>query len=170
MNSSRSTTLAATLATALMLAAALPGWSATTGTVYLSGSVSSVLEIVVEASPDAANLPITTDVSGLAIATVNERSNKKAGYLVQLESASALLGGAGPRLRSVESADYLPYSLSYNGVSIDLGSGSAVITNASARTGDTGVTKVLAISFAGTESFLDESTYSDTLTLTIAAK
>lgn len=160
-----------TLAAATLALAILPAWGATTGTLSLSGFVPAVLEISVSPAAEAANLPIRDDVSGLPVASVLERSNKKAGYRVLLESASALARqGAGPVLRSAETNDVLAYSLTYDGVAVDLSSGSALITDAVARTGGAGVTKELAISFSGTSVFLDESTYGDTLTFTIVAK
>ncbi len=152
--------------TALLLAAAIPGFAATNGSLVLSGVVAPVTAIVVQADPNASNLPIGTTVSGLAIANVNELSNNKAGYTVSLSSAN---GGI---LKESDTSgvglqDSLSYSLTYDGTPVVFVSGSAVISNADKRTSAVGTTKTLAISFAS--EFLNADTYTDVLTFTIAA-
>ena len=66
--------------------------------------------------------------------------------------------------------DTLAYTLAYNGAAVNLVAGSALITDASAKTAAAGVVKGLAISYSGAASYLNEDTYADTLTFTIAAK
>lgn len=146
-------------------------FAATSGSLVLSGSVPAILSISVSGNAAASNLPVTTNVSDLPVATVVELSNKKAGYTVSLQSASALAsGGSSPSLESVESLDILPYVLKYDGTVVSFSSGSAVVANVSSRTGMSGTSRSVTVSFNGASHFLDESTYSDTLTFTIAAK
>jgi len=159
------------LSAVLILAAALPLSAATTATLSLSGVVPAVLEISVTPELVASNLPITTTVSDLAVATVLERSNKKAGYTVSLESASAKARGTAlPAFVSAESSDVLSYSISYDGNAVSFSSGSAVVSSEKTRTGMSGISRAVTVSFDGASAFLDESTYSDTLTFTISAK
>ena len=155
----------------IMALLAIPAFAATTGTLTLSGSVPAILEISVTATPGNLSLPITTTVSEQQVATVVERSNKKAGYTVTLQSASMqTLGSSAPVLKSSETLDVLPYSLSYAGSPVVFSGGIAVISNVATKTSASGTSNSLAVSFDGAAHFLDESSYSDTLTLSIIAK
>lgn len=157
--------------TALVALIAFPSAAATTGSIAISGSVPAIIEITVTSESVAQNLPLTQTVSDLKVATVVERSNKKAGYTVVLESANAKASGSSSAsLKSTETNDALPYSIKYNGNAVSLTGGSAVVSDASAKTAAVGVSKELTVSFNGADNFLDESTYSDTMTLTIIAK
>ncbi len=151
---------------ALLVGAAIPGFSATNGSLVLSGVVAPVTSILVQPDPNASNLPIGTTVSGLAIAAVNELSNNKAGYKVSLASAN---GGTLKESDTSEVGlqDSLAYSLTYDGNPVTFVNGSAVISNSDKRTSAVGATKTLAISFAS--EFLNADTYTDVLTFTIAA-
>jgi hypothetical protein len=155
---------------ALALAIALPSLAATTGTISLSGSVGGVCDVTVTQPTGNNSLAITTKVTNQTIATFVEKCNKASGYTLTLSSANnSVLKGS-----LAGNTDTLPYSLVYGttiatATAVSLSAGSAVITDASAKTASTGVTKILAISFDGT-SFLNEDSYSDTLTFTIAAK
>ncbi len=59
------------------------------------------------------------------------------------------------------------YSITYNGTAVTLASGSAQVTSVATRTPQAGVAKNIAVTFTG--AWLAADTYSDTLTLTIAA-
>ena len=159
------------VAAVAMLAVALPGFSATTGTLVLQGTVPGILEISVSALPAASSLALETTQTNLAVANVTERSNRKAGYTVSLQSANA---GSGSsfffKSADVANTDTLDYTLTYDGSPVSLVAGTALITDASARTPSAGVVKSLAISFAGAASYLNEDAYADTLTFTITAK
>jgi hypothetical protein len=145
--------------------------AATTGSIAISGSVPGILEISITSEAIAHSLPLTQTVSDLPVATVVERSNKKAGYTVELESANAKASGlAAPTLTSGETGDVLPYSIKYDGAPVTFSGGSAVVSDTSAKTNASGVSKPVTISFSGASYFLDESTYGDTLTFTIIAK
>ena len=159
------------VAVVAMLAVALPGFSAATGTLLLQGTVPGILEISVSALPAASTLVLTVNQANLAVANVTERSNRKAGYTVTLQSANAGAGNA----FFFESADplnldTLAYTLAYDGAPVSLVAGTALITDASAKTPSAGVVKSLAISYSGAASYLNEDAYADTLTSTITAK
>lgn len=147
---------------ALFVGAALPSFAATTGTLSLSGTVAPVTSIVVTPDANASNLPVGSTASALKIATVTELSNDKAGYSVTLSTAN------GGYLKEASGTDSLAYSLSYNGSAVAFSSGSATISDVSARTGGAGSAKELDISFAS--AFLNADSYTDTLTFTITAK
>jgi hypothetical protein len=155
---------------ALALALAASAFAATTGTISISGSVGGVCDVAVTQPAGNNSLAITTKVTNLTIATFVEKCNKASGYTLTLSSANnSVLKGSIPA-----NIDTLPYSLVYGtsvatAAAVSLAAGSAVITDASAKTPSLGITKILAISFDGT-SFLNEDSYSDTLTFTIAAK
>lgn len=155
----------------VMAAVALPGFSATTGTLVLQGTVPGILEITVSALPAASSLALETTQANLAVANVTERSNRKAGYTVTLQSANAGAGNAF-FFKSADAAnlDTLAYTLAYDGSPVSLVAGTALITDASAKTPAAGVVKSLAVSFNGAASYLNEDSYADTLTFTITAK
>lgn len=149
----------------------LPAIAQTTGSVTLTGTVPAVLDITVTALPAASSLDLSVDTTNLAVATVVERSNKKGGYTVTLESANAkVLGGSAAFFKSADPAntDTLTYSISYGGTPVTLSAGSALVTDSNTKTLGTGTSKTVAISYTG--AFLYEDSYSDTLTFTITAK
>jgi hypothetical protein len=158
------------LAVVAMIAVALPGFSATTGTLLLQGTVPGILEISVAALP-AASAHLTANRASLPVANVTERSNRKAGYTVTLQSANAGAGNAFFfKSADLLNLDTLAYTLSYDGAPVSLVAGTALVTDASAKTPAAGVAKGLAISYSGAASYLNEDAYADTLTFTITAK
>jgi hypothetical protein len=162
MNGNRNSKLVSLIV--ILAALALSAFGATTGTLSLSGTVASILEIVVNPDPAASALPITTTVADSKIATVIERSNKKAGYTVTLQTANgALLKG------QTGNSDNLAYSLKYAGANVNFVLGSATISAVASKTAPAGTSKDLTISFDGASSFLVEDTYSDTLTFTMTS-
>jgi hypothetical protein len=135
--------------------------------------VPGVLEISVTPTPAASDLALTVNTVDLLVASVNERSNRKAGYTVSLASANALAAATSQAfLRSADLAnlDLLPYSLSYDGVAVVFSGGSAVVSDTWARTSAAGIEKELRMSYDGASFFLNADGYADTLTFTIAAK
>ena len=156
-----------------MLAFAAPSFASTTGTLTLSGTVPGILEIVVTPTAAASALDLTVNAANLAVASVNERSNRKAGYTVSLSSANAVAAAGNQAfLKSADALnlDTLAYSLSYNGAAVSLVAGSAQVSDVWAKTPAAGTDKQLNISFNGAASFLNADAYADTLTFTITAK
>ncbi|MBB6481041.1 hypothetical protein [Spirochaeta isovalerica] len=146
-----------TLAVAAFIS--LPAMADTTGTLTLTGTVDSNMAIVVTPVDGVYNdLDLLNDASNLKVATVTEISNSAYTVTVSSDNSSEL---AGP-------SDSLAYTLTYDGASIDLTSGSAVITNTTTVTDADGLDKDLNISYTGNPA-LPSGTYTDTLTFTIAA-
>lgn len=148
-------------------------FSATTGTVTLVGTVPGILEISIVEESVASSLDLTADEPDLLIASITERSNKKAGYTVTLESENAVEDSSGQaHFDSSDSGntDTLNYSMTYGGAVVSLASGSAVVTDQTTKTSGTGDIKELRVSYSGSSVFLYEDTYEDTLTFTITAK
>lgn len=173
MNNTRSgsTKVKVLAISAAILLAAIPSFAATTGTLTLTGTVPAVLSITVTPQPAASALDLSQTVTNVSVASVNELSNRKPGYTVTLQSANAGSGTAFFfKSADVTNTDTLAYTLTYGGSPVSLVSGSALITDATAKTAAAGVTKNLAISYNGAASFLNQDTYSDTLTFTITAK
>ncbi len=153
-----------------VLLACAPAFANTSGTLVLQGTVPGILDISVAASSVSASLDLGV-TSDFVVASVTERSNKKAGYTVSLASANAsgdmsnvpFLKGSDPT-----NPDVLHYALVYDGVPVVLSSGTAMISDVSTKTPAAGSVKPLRIAYNG--EFLFEDVYSDTLTFTIAAK
>jgi len=154
----------------LLVFLSLAAFSATTGSLVLTGTVNGVLDISVTAKSVATNLDLTISQTDLSVATVVEKSNKPSGYTVTLESGNAKSNSASNGiLEDSVSGDSLSYTIQYDGANISLINGVATVTNSNATTASSGVSKDLSISYVGDNS-LTEGSYSDTITLTIAAK
>jgi hypothetical protein len=168
MKKSRIKTIGFTLV--LLGIAALPLMAQTTGTLTLTGTVPPILRITVTALPAASALDLSSDTD-TAVATVVERSNKKGGYTVSVESLNAITDGtAQPFFKSIDAAngDTLAYNLTYGGTTITFTGGSAIVTDSNTRTTGAGESREVRVSYTG--AFLYEDTYNDTLTFTITAK
>jgi spore coat protein U-like protein len=153
------------------LLVAVSGFSATTGTLLLTGTVSGVLDITVTADAAASSLDLTVSQTDLTVATINEKSNMATGYTVELESANSVAdSSASAKLDGIGGVtDSLNYNIKYDGSDLTLVNGKALVTDTTLTTASVGVNKVLAISYTG-DAGLQAGTYNDTLTLTIAAK
>lgn len=101
----------------------------------------------------------------VVLGTMSERSNNAAGYTVSLTSANSgtLLG---------PDSETAPYSLTYDGATVNLGSGAATLTTANARTSFNGVPREIVVTpqIDGAADFLAAGAYSDILTFQIAGQ
>lgn len=151
----------------LLIAAAMPVFAATTGSLTIQGTVDDVFSITVTGVSGYSSLSLSTTVTNKAIATIVEKSNNEAGYTVTLASANAgVLKGSSPT-----NTDTLTYTLQYGGADVAFTAGVATVSDIVGKTPGAGSTKSLTISYtAGSEDMLTSDTYSDTLTFTIAAK
>jgi len=155
---------------AMLLAAVVPVAAATSGTLALSGVAPGILAITVTAELGASSLEVSTDVADLPVASILERSNKRTGYLVELQSLNAGTGTQASLDSTIDSiTEKLPYTLNYDDLPVNFSGGQATITNSATKTSQAGDTKVLTISFLGANANLAQGTYSDTLTFTISA-
>ena len=138
-----------------------------TATLTISGTVAPINTITIASQSGYNALDLVNGAVAKLVGIATETSNDKLGYKVTLSSlnagatAQALLKGA-----IVGNTDTVNYSILYNGTAVTLAAGSATVTSVAAHTGAAGVTKNIAVTFAG--GWLTADTYSDTLTLTIA--
>jgi len=167
--------LAAAVTVGLILGTASVTLGATASdSVAFSGTAAPVATIAVDHATFT-TLDIHAGASAVTVATATEICNSQTGYKVALESANAVAAGsASATLKgSAVATNTVSYTILYNGVGVTLGSdgktasGTAAFT-ADAPTIEAGVQHALAVTFAGVWKPAD--TYSDTITLTIAAK
>jgi hypothetical protein len=150
---------------ALVAAALVPMAAQTvrTGGLTITGTVPEIFTLTVTPAGDAQLLDLTINATDHLIATVVEKSNKKAGYTLTVTSANsfAFAGTTG---------DTLPYTLTYASSAVTVVAGSATLSNVSTKTSSVGTSNPLAISYNGIPAFLSEGAYTDTLTLTMTSK
>ena len=148
--------------------------AATEGTLVLQGTVPGVLEITVTPETGHDALDLSVNAADVKVATVLERSNKKAGYTVTLQSSNATTDSASTGMFKNTDPSYpdytLGYSINYGGSAVSFTNGSAVVADESSKTTGTGTSRDVSISYNGADDFPYEGTYTDTLTFTIAAK
>lgn len=158
------------VALAMLVFVLVPASAGTTGTLTLSGTAPGILEITVTAESGASSLEVSSDVNSLKVASILERSNKRTGYMVVLQSVNAGMGDQASLDSSIDAiTEKLPYTLSYDGYPVSFQNGQAVITNSAVKTPQAGSTKDLEITFYGADANLAQGTYSDTLIFTISA-
>jgi hypothetical protein len=119
-------------------------------------------------------LDLSADALNQQVATVNEQNNDPDGYTVTLQSLNAAATAqANLKGADAQNSQVVNYSMKYgvaaSEADVTLVAGSAVVSNPSAASIEAGAEKSLLISFSGA-SWKNADTYSDTLTLTIAAK
>ena len=161
------------LSTIIALAATLGVSSATAAGITIQGAVSTSAAITVSPTAPYNVLDLGSDQTDLKVASVNEKCNKHNGYTVTLASENAVSNGGGTVAKLVgalASPESLSYTMKYNSAAVTLVGGSATVANETTKTLGIGVNKDLSISYLGAAANLAADTYSDTLTLTIAAK
>jgi len=145
---------------ASLLTLSTTSFAATSGTLLLRGSVQRVLSISVTADSVAQTLDLSNTKIDLKVATVNEKSNSKAGYKVSISSAN--LG----KLKRTDGDEVFSYTMKYGNQDVNLGSAQD-ISNAA---GIVNVNKDVSVSYTGiAQDLMVEGTYEDTVTFTIAA-
>ncbi|HVR36446.1 MAG TPA: hypothetical protein VMS21_11410 [Methylomirabilota bacterium] len=151
--------------------------AADNGSVTVQGTVEPVNEITVTGQTGFNTLNLSAGATDQNVAVVNEKNNDPDGYTVTLVSANAQAASSSQaRLKGANTANatVINYSMKYGTAlaeaAVTLGAtGSAVVTSTSAASPETGSNKNLLITFSGS-SWSNADTYSDTITLTIAAK
>lgn len=141
--------------------------------VILSGTVAPVNTVAVVGFGTFETLDLTTTQTALKVADVLETSNDTIGYTVTLRSANAavtaqaVLKGA-----VVGNTQGMNYAITYGpgaGTAVTLIAGIATVTDSAVATAEAGTANNLLIAYTG-NTFLQADTYTDTITLTIAAK
>jgi len=132
--------------------------TATTGMLFLKGTVPSILSIAIAPEPLASTLPLDASQSGALIAVVTERSNSKDGYKIQISSQN--LGKL-----VLNATHFVPYTLTYGGQAVNLTTGTEFNRSfVSAAPID----KNVNISYTGNTN-LPAGDYTDNITFTITA-
>jgi hypothetical protein len=149
-------------------------FAADSGNIILQGTVAAVNEIVVTPVAGYNTLNMTAGATIQQVATVNEKSNDPDGYTVTLQSLNAgattqgFLKGA-----DAQNTDFFNYTMTYGvaaaEAAVTLAAGSGIVTTTSAPSIEAGAEKSFRISFTGS-AWKNADTYSDTITLTIAAR
>ena len=176
-NQSTRTSFAAALLTSVLALGATSAFAADSGNITIQGTVSPVNELTVTPQAGYNALDLTSGATEQTVAVVNEKNNDPDGYTVTLVSANAQAASSSQaRLKGADTdnATVVNYSIKYGvaaaeaAVTLD-GSGSAVVSSTSAASIEAGADKNMKITFLGA-TWKNADTYSDTLTLTIAAK
>jgi hypothetical protein len=149
-----------------LLALATASFAQSSATLTISGSVSAVNTITVAPQSGYNALDLVNGATDKLVGIATETSNDVLGYHVTLASANAGTGSQAFLKGTGGNTDVVNYSVKYNGNAVTLSAGSATVTSTTGRTPSSGVTKDIAVTFAG--SWLAADTYSDTITLTIA--
>jgi hypothetical protein len=149
-----------------VLAMASAGFAQASATLTVSGTVAPINTITIASQSGYNALDLVNGATGKLVGIATETSNDKLGYKVTLASANAGATAQAVLKGTGGNTDFVNYSILYNGTAVTLAAGSATVTSATARTVAAGVTKNIAVTFAG--GWLAADTYSDTLTLTIA--
>ena len=165
------TLLIAMLALAPLTLWAPPARAGTQATLTLSGSVSKSATIAFDnsgATLTYSTLNIQGGESGTTVGTALEICNDHTGYKVTMASFNSPSGNA-LILKGGTSGntDTITYTLTYGGNLVNFASGSATVTSPTAKTSSTGTSSAIKISFPA--AWVNDDTYSDTLTFTIAA-
>ena len=106
-----------------------------------------------------------TDTGELAILGTGQRESRgvRRGFIADMERTELAVRETVEQAERVAGTNIEDVWVSFSG-------GSAVVSNEKARTGMSGISRAVTVSFDGASAFLDESTYSVTLTFTISAK
>ncbi len=145
--------------TAILMTSAT--YAATSGVLLIKGTIPAILSININALPVAANLSLDVMQTNLKIATVVELSNSNTGYKVSI--ASSNLGV----LKRVGGSESVPYSLSYDGVVVNLAAPQFIDSAAAVAVSQN---KDVNISYTGVDLATKVAgDYADTVTFTISA-
>lgn len=152
----------------------------TTATLNVTGTVNAFVQVFVENLSGNTGFDLTTAVTGQQVATVRERSNRRAGYKVMVTSANL---NASNCTVSTKACFYSPTTGENLALDIFKGLSSTALaltanpssnsgnwTSSTTKTTGTGISNAVRIAFDGAVAGLgDASDYSETLTFTIAA-
>lgn len=138
--------------------------AAITAPLLIQSSVPRRVSINVVSEIISSALDLTTGQTNLQVAVVHEKSNSKTGYKVTITSANR------GKLKRVDGAEVFTYTLKLDGSNVALSSASGT-TFTRNQSSPISVTRVLRISYTGKPiETMTEGSYSDTITLNIAAR
>lgn len=143
--------------------------SATQASITIGGTVPEITDITLTPEPGSDALSITSGATDQKVATIRQRSNMPRGFTVTLKSQNAGTGSQAALKPSVAvNAGGVDYVMKYDGMTVNLAGGGAVVLKGNGRTGPQGVATSLTVTFAPHPGIAAD-TYSDKITLTIAA-
>nr|MDA3832207.1 hypothetical protein [Spirochaetales bacterium] len=142
--------------------------AATTGTLVLRGYVPERSGIEVVSSVEQEKLDLTADNGMARVGTIKENATAKdKGYKVEISSANAQKTAAVQAyLAGSAEGDYVGYQILYQGEEVILHNGSARIGGWASSTYADHNEGLLSVAYGDAQS---ETTYSDTLTLSVIA-
>ena len=152
-----------------------------TASLNVTGTVNAFVQVFVENVSGNTGFDLTTAQSaGVEIATIRERSNRRAGYKVMVTSSNLNGGNC-----SISGKACFYSSTTGESLALDIFKGSSATalalaanpssnsgnwTNSTAKTNGTGVSNAVKVAFDGATAGLgDANDYTETLTFTIAA-
>jgi len=163
---------AAVIIAGLILNAA-SAWAGTD--VILSGSVAAITTVTIGSTAALGTTLGTAGLTAFTVATATEINNVTAGYTVTLTSASSAAQTTDHSITTLRltgdlATTPIPYSMTYGGVTVALDAtlGTQVFTRTTTVNTPNGDTKDLNITTSAATS-AHAGTYTDTVTLTIAA-
>lgn len=137
--------------------------AATTGTLNLSGTILSLVSIVVTANSAASSLDLTSNQTDLLVGTVSESSNALLGYRIKAKSTN------GSKLKHSTAADVVNYTIKYGAsASTTLTTVDQVVKTQSTGGAYNNVVSNVTLSYTGSVA-LTAGSYSDGITFTIEA-
>lgn len=140
-------------------------FTAESGNLLIRGPIERRISLVVTPEAIASALDLTTTQSDLKVATLNERSNSKTGYIVSVTSAN--LG----KLKMIDGAEVFSYTMKLDGAPIGLTTSTGSIFTRAVTATPVNVNRNVTISYTGKAiENMTEGTYSDTVTFNIAAR
>ena len=136
---------------------------AASGTINIAGTVAASCAVTVNTAAAAATLPLTTTgTQTVTVGSVVESCNAPNGYTISLTARSTLASS------TTGASSAIGYTAAYNGGASNALSGAGQTLTRTAPSFST-TALPLAISFAGNANLV-AATYSDTITVTIAAR
>lgn len=151
------------LAISAVLLAIPAAHSATSGTLTLSGTIGSIISIVVTPNAAASSLDLTSSQTDLLVGTVSESSNAINGYRILAKSTNA------SKIKHSTASDFVGYTMKYGGGSaVTLTTSDQAVKNQTVGGNYNGVSSNVTVSYTGSSS-LTAGSYSDLITFTIEA-
>lgn len=148
---------------AVLASLSFSAFSATSDDLKLKGKVPKKLSILVSPETVAMNLDLETSQTALLVASVNEKSNSNTGYKI---TADSLNNGA--LVNQQDNTQSVTYSMTYDGVAVDLASTDEVKNVSASGVHDNDSDVEIAYTGAAHETRV-EGNYTDTITFTISA-
>ena len=148
----------------MMMVLASSAFAASTGTLFLSGTVAAVNDLEITPNSSATSLDIVSGEINKLVATVKETSNSLTGYRIMMRSANS-----SKLMNTLNNSKNTDYTISYDGSSyFVLSNSDQVVKNVSALVGLTTNSSDIKVNVSpyGTAP---AGTYVDTVTISIVA-